>query len=531
VGERRKEDAMIYRSPYPDVLIPRAALTPFIFERAEERGGHPALIDGPTGRTISYAELVDGVRRCATGLQARGLEPHDVVGIYSPNVPEYATAFHGISLAGGTATTANALYTAEELRFQLQDSGARLLICALPLLEAARTASVGTAVEDIFVFGGHDVNANSFTSLLANDGDVAPVEIDVDTHVVTLPYSSGTTGFPKGVMLTHANLVANVCQCEPSLTIDHDDVIMGVLPFFHIYGQTVVMNGALWRGATVVTMPRFELEQFLRLIQDYRVTACWVAPPIALALAKHPLIDRFDLSSLRFVNSGAAPLDAALSQAAAERIGCRVMQGYGLTETSPVTHAVGTHFVNRPGSVGPPISNTEVRLIDPATGTDSAEGEPGEVWVRGPQVMAGYLNNEEATRSTVDEGGWLHTGDIGVCDEDGWLTIVDRLKELIKVKGYQVAPAELEALLLTHPAVSDACVIGVADPECGEVPKGFVVLREGASATAEQLIEHVRMHVSPHKRIRMIEFMDAIPKSASGKILRRILIERERVSA
>jgi acyl-CoA synthetase (AMP-forming)/AMP-acid ligase II len=531
VGERRKEDVMVYRSPYPDVLIPQVPLTPFILERAEERGGHPALVDGPTGRATSYTELVDAVRRCASGFQQRGLEPRDVVAIYSPNLPEYAIAFHGISLAGGTATTANGLYTAEELRFQLQDSGARLLICSLPLLEAARTASVGTGVEDIFVFGGHDVNANSFASLLGNDGDVAPVEIDVDTHVVTLPYSSGATGFPKGVMLTHANLVANVCQCQPSLGIGPDDVVIGVLPFFHIYGQTVVMNQALRSGATVVTMPRFELEQFLRLIQDYRVTACYVAPPIALALARHPLVDQFDLSSLRFVNSGAAPLDAGLSEEAAERIGCRVMQGYGMTETSPVTHAVGTVFENRPGSVGPPISNTEVRLIDPASGTDSAPGEPGEVWVRGPQVMAGYLNNEQATRSTVDEDGWLHTGDIGVCDADGWLTIVDRLKELIKVKGYQVAPAELEALLLTHPAVADACVIGVSDPECGEVPKGFVVLREGASATADALMEHVRMHVSPHKRIRAIEFVDAIPKSASGKILRRILIERERVSA
>jgi acyl-CoA synthetase (AMP-forming)/AMP-acid ligase II len=527
VGEPRKEGVMIYRSPYPDVLIPRVPLTPFVLEHALDRGANVALVDGPSGRSVSFAELDDAVRRCARGLQQRGLEPRQVVAIYSPNLPEYVIAFHGVSLAGGTATTANALYTADELRFQLQDSGARMLICAPPLLDAARTAAAGTAVEDIFVFG-HDVSANSFASLLANDGEVAPVEIDVDEHVVTLPYSSGTTGFPKGVMLTHANLVANLCQCQPAFDVGEDDVVIGVLPFFHCYGQTVIMNQTLRHGVKIVTMPRFDLEQFLRLMQDYRVTACYVAPPIVLALAKHPLVDRFDLSSLRYVNSGAAPLDASLSKAASERLGCRVIQGYGLTETSPVTHAVGTVFANRPGSVGPSIPNTETRLVDPATGTDAAPGEPGEVWIRGPQVMRGYLNNEEATRSTVDEGGWLHSGDIGVCDEDGWLTIVDRLKELIKVKGYQVAPAELEALLLTHPAVADACVIGVTDPECGEVPKGFVVLREGASATADELIEHVRMHVSPHKRIRAIEFIDAIPKSASGKILRRILIERER---
>jgi acyl-CoA synthetase (AMP-forming)/AMP-acid ligase II len=527
VGERRKEDVMVYRSPYPDVPIPRTPLTPFILERAVERSEHVALVEGPTGRSVSYGELDDVVRRCAAGLQERGIAARDVVGVYSPNLPEYVVAFHGISLAGATATTANALYTADELRFQLQDSGARMLICALPLLEAARTAAVGTAVEDIIVFG-HDVHANSFTSLLANNGDVAPVEIDVDEHVVTLPYSSGTTGFPKGVMLTHANLVSNVCQCQPVLDIGEDDVLIGVLPFFHIYGQTVIMNQALRRGATVVTMPRFELEQFLRLIQEHRVTVCYVAPPIVLALAKHPLVERFDLSSLRFVNSGAAPLDAALSEEAADRLGCRVIQGYGMTETSPVTHAVGMVFANRPGSVGPPVPNTEVRLVDLATGSDAGAGEPGEVWVRGPQIMRGYLNNEEATRATVDEDGWLHTGDIGVADDDGWLTVVDRVKELIKVKGYQVAPAELEAVLLTHPALGDACVIGVPDPECGEVPKGFVVAKEGATPSAEEILEYVRLRVSPHKRIRSLEFVDAIPKSASGKILRRVLIERER---
>jgi acyl-CoA synthetase (AMP-forming)/AMP-acid ligase II len=518
---------MVYRSPYPDIAIPRVPLTPFVLERAVELGEYPALIEGPTGRTITYAELDDAVRRCATGLQDRGLRPRDVVGIFSPNVPEYVIAFHGVSLAGGASTTANALYTADELRFQLRDSGARFLITAPALLDGARTAAVGTAVEDLFVYG-HDPSAASFSSLLANDGRPTPVDIDLDDHVVALPYSSGTTGFPKGVMLTHANLVANVSQCQPVFDTVPGDVVIGVLPFFHCYGQTVIMNTALRHGGTIVTMPRFELEEFLRLIQEYRVTVCYAVPPMILALARHPLVDRYDLSSLRYINSGAAPLDATLAEEASVRVGCPVVQGYGLTETSPVSHAVGTVFANRPGSIGPPIPNTESRLVDPETGADAAPGAPGELLIRGPQVMLGYLNNPEATRATVDDQGWLHSGDIAVADADGWFTIVDRLKELIKYKGYQVAPAELEALLLTHPAVADACVIGIPDPECGEVPKGFVVLREGMAATPDELIAFVALHVSPHKRVRSVELIDAIPKSPSGKILRRVLVERER---
>jgi acyl-CoA synthetase (AMP-forming)/AMP-acid ligase II len=518
---------MVYRSPYPDVAIPRIQLTPFVLEHAGALGDHPALIDGQTSETLSYGALAERVRRCAAGLQARGLAPRDVVGIFSPNVPDYAVAFHGISLAGGTSTTANHLYTADELRFQLVDAGARLLICAPHLVDTARAAAEGTAVEEIIVLGEAE-GATPFASLLEHGGSPAAVDIDLDEHAVTLPYSSGTTGLPKGVMLTHANLVANVCQCLPVLAVGTDDVVMGVLPFFHCYGQTVILNNTLRQGATVVTMERFDLERFLQLIQDHRVTACFVAPPIVLALAKHPLVDQYDVSSLRFVVSGAAPLDAALQEAAARRLGCQVFQGYGLTETSPVSHSPGTALANRPGTVGPPIPNTEARLVDPVSGADAAPGDTGEVWIRGPQVMFGYLNNPDATRAMVDEAGWLHSGDIGVADGDGWFTIVDRLKELIKYKGYQVAPAELEAVLLTHPDVADACVIGIPDPEAGEIPKGLVVLRPGASVTAEELLDHVAGRVSPQKRVRTIEFIDAIPKSPSGKILRRALVQRER---
>jgi acyl-CoA synthetase (AMP-forming)/AMP-acid ligase II len=308
-----------------------------------------------------------------------------------------------------------------------------------------------------------------------------------------------------------------------------DDRVIGVLPFFHIYGMVVIMNAFLYRGATIVTMPRFDLADFLRTLQDERITRAYVVPPIVLALAKHPLVDEYDLSHLELVFSGAAPLGPELVDACSERLGCRVLQGYGLTETSPVTHAQADHGDATAGSIGPPVPNTESRVVDLMTGGDAEPGEPGEIWVRGPQVMAGYLNNPEATALTVDADGWLHTGDLASVDEDGNFWIVDRLKELIKYKGYQIAPAELEALLLTHPAIADAAVIPIPDEEAGEVPKAFVVPR--SSITPEEVTAFVAERVAPYKKVRAVEILEEIPKSPSGKILRRVLVDRERAAA
>lgn len=359
---------------------------------------------------------------------------------------------------------------------------------------------------------------------------ISQVEVDPAEDIVVLPYSSGTTGLPKGVELTHRNLVANLTQNAAMSTVTDDDVILAVLPFFHIYGLQVLMNGVLFNGARAVTLPRFEMEQFLQTIQDHAVTRAALVPPIILGLAKHPLVDEYDLSSLIQVGSGAAPLSAEVEKAATAHTGTEVVQGFGLTETSPVTHAPPPEGF-RPGSIGVPVPNTEIRVVDPESGEDLGPGEQGELWVRGPQVMKGYLNNPEATRGAIDLDGWFRTGDIGMVDEDGHWHITDRLKELIKYKGFQVAPAELEALLLTHPAVVDAAVIGIGDKEAGEVPKGFVVLREGARATASELTGHVASHVAHFKQIREIEFVDEIPKSLSGKILRRVLRDRERANA
>ena len=495
-------------------------------QRAAARGDKPALIDGPTGRTLRYGELVTAVRRAAGGLAARGLAKGEVVGIFAPNVPEWAIVFHAVGRLGGVNTTVNSLGTEQDLAEQLQDAGARFLVTVPPFLDRAVPAAAKAGVEEVFVLGEAE-GATPFSSLLARDAEPPTVDIDPDRDLVALPYSSGTTGLPKGVMLTHRNLVANVCQTEAVQRIEPSDTLIGVLPFFHIYGMTVVLNLALRRGATVVTMPRFELEPFLGLLHEHRVTRGYLVPPIVLALAKHPAVEGYDLSSLHVIMSGAAPLDAELAAACAERVGCRVVQGYGLTETSPVTHASGDREgEGRPGSIGPPVPNTECRVVDWGTGEDQEVGRDGELCIRGPQVMIGYLNSPSATANTIDPDGWLHTGDVGHVDQDGYFYVVDRLKELIKYKGYQVPPAELEAVLIGHPAVTDAAVIPSADPEAGEVPKAFVVAR--AEVSAEELMAFVAERVAPYKRVRKVEFVEQIPKSASGKILRRMLVEQER---
>ncbi|MEE8554249.1 MAG: AMP-binding protein, partial [bacterium] len=359
------------------------------------------------------------------------------------------------------------------------------------------------------------------------------VAIDPREDLVVLPYSSGTTGRAKGVMLTHYNLVSNMTQFEAierQHMLDENDTLVGVLPFFHIYGMVVILNYSLYRGAQVVTMPRFDMEQFLRILQDYRVTFAHLVPPIVLGLAKHPLVDQFDLSNLRGIFSGAAPLGESVAQEAAARLGCQVIQGYGLTETSPVTHASPDDPSRiKFASIGPCIPNTEVRIVDIETGGELGTGQEGELWIRGPQVMKGYLNNPEATAECIDAEGWFHTGDVGKADEDGYFYIVDRVKELIKYKGMQVAPAELEAVMLAHPHVNDVAVIPSPDEEAGEVPKAFVVLK--GEASPEELMGFVAERVAPHKKIRRLEFVEEIPKSPSGKILRRILVEKERARA
>jgi acyl-CoA synthetase (AMP-forming)/AMP-acid ligase II len=519
---------MVFRSPLPDVDIPDVSLPAFVLERAGALGDKPALIDGPTGRTITYEQLGAGVRRVAAAFAALGLAKGDVVALMAPNVPEYAVAFHGVAAAGGVNTTINSLATEQDVANQLHDSGARFMIAVPAFLDRALPAARKVGIEEVFVFGEAD-GTTPFAELLGTDAEAPEVSIDPAVDLAVLPFSSGTTGLPKGVMLTHRNLVANICQTATLQRVRQDETLIGVLPFFHIYGMTVIMNLALRHGATVVSMAKFDLEPFLGILRDYRVTRAYLVPPIILGLAKHPAVEGYDLSGLEVIMSGAAPLDAELAVACANRLGCDVMQGYGLTETSPVTHVSSDRPGGaRPGSIGQVLPNTECKVVDWATGEELGPGRDGEICVRGPQVMVGYLNNPTATSNTIDADGWLHTGDIGHADQDGFFFVVDRLKELIKYKGYQVPPAELEAVVVGHPSVDDAAVVPSPDEEGGEVPKAFVVLKTDASATPDELMAYVAERVAPYKRIRRVEFIEEIPKSLTGKILRRVLVERER---
>ncbi|HKP45467.1 MAG TPA: AMP-binding protein [Pyrinomonadaceae bacterium] len=517
---------MIFRGPYPDVEIPDVSVTSFVLQNATRLADKPALIEAETGRTLTYSELSEAIHRAAAGLARRGFKRGEVFGILSPNVLEYAIAFHAVAMLGGISTIINPLYTEHEVAQQLHDAGARFLVTVPDCIAKASEAAKEANIEELFVFGEAD-GATPFATLMSDNGDVPDVRINPAEDLVALPYSSGTTGLPKGVMLTHRNLVANMQQMDGLVYFSERDTLIGVLPLFHIYGLVVVLNMGLHKGATIVLMRRFDLELFLQTVRKYGVTLAHIVPPIVLTLSKSPIVDKYPMPTLRTIFSGAAPLDESLTRACMQRLSCDVRQGYGLTETSPVTHSSPADPAKvKFGSVGPPAPNTECKVIDLGTGKELEANQEGEVCVRGPQIMKGYLNRPDATAQTIDAEGWLHTGDVGYGDEDGHFFIVDRAKELIKYKGFQVPPAELEAVLLTHPAVADAAVIPCQDDEAGEVPKAVIVLKDKCGA--EQIMEFVAARVAPHKRIREVEFTDKIPKSPSGKILRRVLVQADR---
>ncbi len=521
----------MFNSPFPDVEIPDLSVFDYLFGSPDTASAdRVALTDGATGDTTTYGELVRQIDALARALAARGIGVGSVVALHSPNRPDFAVAFHGILRAGATATTVNALSTAGEMATQLTDSKAVAIIAADALFPVSSEAGklAGVAAERIISLGEVD-GSMSLADLVGETHLAIDVSFDPATHLAVLPYSSGTTGKAKGVMLTHRNLVANVAQSASLVGVTKDDRVLAVLPFFHIYGMTVLLNISLAQRANLVTMARFDLADFLGLIQSERITYVFIAPPIAVALAKHPLVAEFDLSSLRTVFSGAAPLDGSVGGAVAERLNCEVLQGYGMTEMSPVSHAMPRGRTDIPlNSVGLTVPNIQCRIVDPLTGSDIAiptvgVSEPGELLCRGPNIMVGYLGNDEATRATLDVDGFLHTGDIATVSAEGFVTIVDRLKELIKYKGYQVAPAELEALLLGHPQIADAAVIGVIDADGEEVPKAFLRLQPEAALSAEDVMIWVAERVAPHKKVRQVEMIDFIPKSASGKILRKDL--------
>ena len=524
---------MVFTSPYADVDIPDVSVHEYLFGDVTGYADHPALIDGLSGQQLTYGELAHMVDRVAAGLAERGIGKGDVVGIFVPNIPYWPAVFHGVLRAGAIATTMNSLFTPDDVAKQLKDSGAKLLFTISPFLERADAGATRAGLDpatQVIPLDGAEGRGN-LKQFLGSQAPAPEVQINPAEDLAVLPYSSGTTGQGKGVMLTHRNMVANIAQTLVPLDAQRVERVLAVLPFFHIYGMNVVMNIFLRLGKTIVTLPKFELPDFLRVIQDQKTDMVFIAPPIAVALAKHPMVAQYDVTAMTRLLSGAAPLDADLAEAVTTRLDVELRQGYGMTEMSPVSHLIP--FGERgegisPGAIGFTVPNTECRVVDPATGEDA---ERGELWVRGPQVMKGYLNNPQATGDTIDSEGWIHTGDVVEVDDNEVFTVVDRVKELIKYKGYQVPPAELEALLLSHPQIADAAVIGIKDAEGEEVPKAFVVRQPDADLAEDDVLGFVAERVAPYKKVRAVEFIEAIPKAATGKILRKDLRAREAANA
>jgi acyl-CoA synthetase (AMP-forming)/AMP-acid ligase II len=506
------------QAPYEEFPLPDLLRT-----SAERFADKPALI-GADGTERTYSQLWSYARRVARLLQDNGIEKGDKVAIFSPNHVDYGAVFSGSLLAGATVTTLNPLYRAREIEHQLDDAEAVALFVYTPMAGPVEEARANLPrLRHVFPI-------DDLPELLGGvPEEPRPVQIDPREDVAVLPYSSGTTGLPKGVMLTHYNLTSNVQQGLGVRQAGPHTVSLCVLPFFHIYGMTVLMNTGVALGATGIVMPRFDIEQALHLIEKYRVTNLYLAPPAVLAMANVPNPGRFDTSSLVLVQSGAAPLPLELGERVKSIYRCPVSQGYGLTETSPSTNTNPLDRIKLE-SCGPPFPDTLEKIVSLDTGEELPLGEVGELVVRGPQVMKGYWKQPQQTAECLDEEGWLRTGDIARFDEDGYIYLIERVKEMIKYKGYQVAPAEIEAVLHEHPAVLDVAVIPKPDPAGGEIPKACIVLREGAVAGAEDIIAFVAERVAPYKKVREVEFFEDIPKTASGTILRRDLIQRERAA-
>ncbi len=504
------------QAPYEEFPLPE------LLRRSAERfGDKPALI-GADGTTRTFREVWSTARKVARFLQDHGIEKGDKVGIFSPNHVDYPAVFYGTLLTGATVTTLNPLYREREVEHQLDDAEAVAAfvfsLMGAPV-EAARPKL--PRLRHIWPIDG-------LADVLGGvSEEYEPVPIDAREDVAVLPYSSGTTGLPKGVMLTHHNIASNVKQGLATGQVSPDSVSLVVLPLFHIYGMTVLMSSGLALGATGIVMMRFDLEQMLHLIGQHGMTNLYLVPPAVLAMANVPDPARFDTSSLRLVVSGAAPLPVEVAERLRSVYKCPVAQGYGLTETSPTTNTNPMDRIKLESS-GPPVADTLEKIVSLNNGEELPPGEAGEVVVQGPQVMKGYWKQSEETAECLSDDGWLRTGDIGWFDEDGYIYILERKKEMIKYKGYQVAPAELEAVLHEHPAVLDAAVIPKPHLEGGEIPKAFIVLREGHQASPEELMAFVAEKVAPYKKVREVEYLPEVPKTASGKILRRELIDRER---
>ncbi|KAI3521124.1 hypothetical protein L1887_10585 [Cichorium endivia] len=529
--ETKKE--IIFRSKLPDIYIPKhLPLHSYCFENISDFSDRPCLIDGATDQVYTYAEVELTSRKVASALHQHGINKGDVIMILLPNSAEFVFSFFGASYLGAMSTMANPFFTAAEIIKQAKASRAKIIITQSSHVPKVKDFASDNSIKIVCIDSAPE-GCLHYSELISGDETKLPeVEISPD-DVVALPYSSGTTGLPKGVMLTHKGQVTSVAQQvdgdNPNLWFHKEDVIICVLPLFHIYSLNSILFSGLRAGAAIVIMQKFDIVPFLQLIEKYKVTIGPFVPPIVLTIANNEeVVDKYDLSSIRTVMSGAAPLGKELEDTVRMKFpNAKLGQGYGMTEAGPVL-AMCLAFAKEPfdiksGACGTVVRNAEMKIVDPESGASLPRNKRGEICIRGDQIMKGYLNDPESTKNTIDSEGWLHTGDIGYIDDDDELFIVDRLKELIKYKGFQVAPAELEALLLTHPDISDAAVVPMKDEAAGEVPVAFVVKSDASNVTEDDIKKFISKQVVFYKRINRVFFIDAIPKSPSGKILRKDL--------
>ncbi|CAG9819532.1 unnamed protein product [Phaedon cochleariae] len=529
----------IVKSPLGPVdEIPNENLVEFCFKESENWSDEPAATCAVTGRSYTHGMMRMLVNRCAQALLGHcGLQPREVVGLLLPNIPEFVIVCHGAIEAGLVVTFVNPLYTPDEIKRQFQSAGVKMIITVPILLEVATTIApeLQNYRSTICIGGDDDIskNVHGLQSLLTAGHESELPGIN-PREVTILPYSSGTTGLPKGVMLSHFNLISNlVQQSHPEVLKTRTEdgskyTIFTALPFFHIYGFNSILNNSLRSGCHIITIPRFSPEDYIKALETYKPTFLCTVPSLLLFLATHPAVTTEHLAPVEDVWSGAAPLTEGILQKFKEKLNkphVVVRQGYGMTESSPVSLCMPLSTPpTKVGTVGVPFPGTEAKIMSLSSGEVLGPNEPGELLVRGPQIMMGYLNNEQATAETIDEEGWLHTGDVALYDEDSYFYIVDRCKELIKVKGNQVSPTELENLILEIEGIVDAAVIGIPDPLAGEVPKAYVVRKPGIDLSESEVQRFVNGKVTNYKKlVGGVKFIESIPRNASGKVLRNEL--------
>jgi len=534
------DEKYIIRSPYPDVTIPECNVADFVWKDAASYPDEPALVCGMTGRQYTYEMAQQMSVKFGSALRRLGAQKGDVVAMILPNLPEFPIAFLGAVGAGLTVTTINPTYTAEEVGRQMDNSGAKYALTIGLFLDTIRQAAANvehTKIDEIIVLGMEETpdDCKSFMSLMiVDDGTkyrTEGEECDPHNEVCVMPYSSGTTGPPKGVCLSHFNIVANATQaCSPDVSDVKATVLTGqqettlaVLPFFHIYAMTTIMIMGLHLGLKIVTVPKFDPAMYINALITYKPTLLNLVPPLVSFLATDKAVKSSHLASIKFVTGGAAPFGATmisnfLAKCAPNQP--KFQEGFGMTESSPVTHVQPktNAFL---GGCGYPVPNTMAKVIDLESGELLGPGQDGELCVSGPQIMQCYHRNKRATRNTVKEH-WLHTGDVARYREDGQFTIVDRLKELIQVKGYQVAPSELEDLIRQHEGVVDVAVTGIPDERAGELPRAYVI-RKNRKVQELHIMKFVAANVAPHKKLGGVMMVDSLPKNQTGKVLRREL--------